>query len=138
MLTLFMNAVPEMASEKEHKKVAESKLKRAMQYMPMLSPAEMLGGNFAARVHTQMVMMMDASGLVRDVDKYFGMYMQEHRFDLFPAFLQMTVKESHTIIEKWPLRIKMLPGEEGAKEEFKTLLSSSHTGIERYVKWRIM
>jgi len=61
--------------------------------------------------------------------------MKQHGFDMFPAFMQMVPREPNTIIEKWPLRLKLLPHEKGAKEEFNSLLSSSHTGIERYVEW---
>ena len=61
--------------------------------------------------------------------------MKVHRFDMFPAFMQMVPREPNTIIEKWPLRLKSLPHEIGAKEEFSTILSTPYTGIERYIEW---
>ncbi|KAK1048026.1 hypothetical protein LTR33_014919 [Friedmanniomyces endolithicus] len=135
MLTLFMNAIPEMLSEKEQKNIAGPEMKLAMQYMTKVPPARLFGGNMAAAMQTEMIKMIGASVLVRDVDKYFNMYMKVHRFDMFPAFMQMVPREPNTIIEKWPLRLKLFPHEKGAKEEFNSLLSSAHTGIERYVEW---
>ncbi|KAK0308345.1 hypothetical protein LTR01_004972 [Friedmanniomyces endolithicus] len=135
MLTLFMNAIPEILSEKEQKNIAKPEMELAMQYMTKVSPARLFGGNMAAAMQTEIIKMMGASVLVRDVDKYFNMYMKQHGFDMFPAFMQMVPREPNTIIEKWPLRLKLLPHEKGAKEEFNSLLSSSHTGIERYVEW---
>jgi hypothetical protein len=46
------------------------------------------------------------------------------------------VKEKHTIIEKWPFRLKLRPGQPGAQEEFDRLLAGGVTGKERYVEWK--
>lgn len=50
---------------------------------------------------------------------------------------RLEVKKENTIIEKWPMKLKLKPGQKGAKEEFDLLLSSSHTGQERYVEWKV-
>jgi hypothetical protein len=47
----------------------------------------------------------------------------------------MRMKEHNTIIEKWPTRLKLRIGQEGAKEEFRLNLGSNFTNIERYVEW---
>ena len=49
--------------------------------------------------------------------------------------LGMRMKKTHTIIGKWPLRLKLRFGQPGAQEEFDILLPSSHSGAERYVEW---
>ena len=59
-----------------------------------------------------------------------------HRFSNVERSYGVKAKEPHTIIAKWPLRLKLRPGENGAKEEFELLLSSGHEGTERYVEWR--
>jgi hypothetical protein len=46
------------------------------------------------------------------------------------------VKEKHTVIEKWPFRLKLQPGQPGAQEEFDRLLAGGVTGKERYVEWK--
>jgi hypothetical protein len=37
-------------------------------------------------------------------------------------FIGTATKESHTVIEKWPFRLKLRPGQPGAQEEFNRLL----------------
>jgi len=48
----------------------------------------------------------------------------------------MSLKKTHTIIEKWPYRMKLKHSQAGGKEEFQTLLGASTTGSERYVEWK--
>ncbi len=61
--------------------------------------------------------------------------MQWNEVDVFPTLLQMALKELNTITDKWPFRLKLLPHEDGAREEYRSLFSSSHLGFERYVEW---
>ena len=58
------------------------------------------------------------------------------RFSNVERSSAVKMKEPHTIIEKWPMRLKLQPGQKGAKEEFELLLSSGHVGTERYVEWQ--
>lgn len=46
------------------------------------------------------------------------------------------MKEKHTIIEKWPFRLKLRPGQPGAQEEFDRLLRGDVSSKERYVEWK--
>jgi hypothetical protein len=46
------------------------------------------------------------------------------------------IKEEHTIVEKWPYRLKLQPGQPGAQEEFDRLMSGGVSGTERYVEWK--
>lgn len=46
------------------------------------------------------------------------------------------MKKDHTIVEKWPLRLKLGQGQAGAQLEFEILEASDHTGHERYVEWK--
>jgi hypothetical protein len=48
---------------------------------------------------------------------------------------RLTMKKKNTIVELWPLRLTTRPGDIGAQEEFDLLLSSSSSGVERYVEW---
>jgi hypothetical protein len=47
-----------------------------------------------------------------------------------------TMKEEHTITEKWPFRLKLRPGQAGAQEEFDRLVGGGVSGKERYVEWK--
>jgi hypothetical protein len=46
------------------------------------------------------------------------------------------MKDNHTVIEKWPFRLKLQPGQPGAQEEFDRLMSGGMTGKERYIEWK--
>lgn len=48
----------------------------------------------------------------------------------------LAIKERHTIIDKWPMRLKLRFGQAGAQEEFEVLQASSLTGCERYMEWK--
>lgn len=52
------------------------------------------------------------------------------------AGLQM--KDTHTIIDPWPMRVpsSSLPTSKD-KELFALLLASQHTGQERFVEWKL-
>lgn len=58
------------------------------------------------------------------------------KFKQISADLNVEMKKVHTVVEKWPTRLKLQLGEEGAKEEFRALLGSTFTGTERHVEWR--
>ncbi len=46
------------------------------------------------------------------------------------------MKKTHTIIEKWPSKLKLGPDQPGAQEEFDLVMSSGVSGQERYVEWQ--
>jgi hypothetical protein len=46
------------------------------------------------------------------------------------------MKEKHTIIEKWPYRLKLRPGQPGAQDEFDRCLMKGVSGKERYIEWK--
>jgi hypothetical protein len=46
------------------------------------------------------------------------------------------MKTKHTVIEEWPFRLKLRPGQQGAQEEFDRLLGGGVSGKERYVEWQ--
>ena len=48
----------------------------------------------------------------------------------------MAIKEKHTIVDKWPMRLKLKSGQPGAQEEFDIAQSSEHSGSERYMEWK--
>jgi hypothetical protein len=62
--------------------------------------------------------------------------MKTGHFRKIEKLLETTMKESHTIVDKWPMRLKLRPDQAGAKEEFNLRLGSAHLGCERYVEWK--
>lgn len=62
--------------------------------------------------------------------------MQTHRFTTMEQFWGLKIKEPHTIIKKWPMKLKARPSDPEAQKEFDLLQASMHSGSERYVEWR--
>ncbi|KAI1209960.1 uncharacterized protein F4807DRAFT_425047 [Annulohypoxylon truncatum] len=128
LVTLFLNAVEEIFDDKEKRKVIEYEIQEVWKYMTPKPPT----GPYDADIIINDV----ATEQVRDVDKYFNRYMKLHHFDELCEVSGMEFKEQPTIIEAWPLKVKKGLHQRGAKEEFTTLLSSGHSGCERYMEWR--
>lgn len=62
--------------------------------------------------------------------------MSNYKFSELGAFVGAGMKETHTVIEKWPYRLKLRPDQPGGQEEFDRQLSSAMSGKERYVEWK--
>jgi hypothetical protein len=62
--------------------------------------------------------------------------MKHCNFDSISSALQVQMKKQNTITEKWPNQMKLEIGQEGAEEEFRTILGSNCTSVERYVEWK--
>lgn len=65
-------------------------------------------------------------------------YRRRYSFDNLQVSVDLAVaeKENNTIVEKWPTRVKLQIGQQGAQEEFDVLLGSNFSGMERYVEWK--
>lgn len=63
-------------------------------------------------------------------------YMKELKFLQAGNMLGATMKENHTIIDKWPYRLKLQLGQPGAQDEFDRCMMKSVSGKERYVEWK--
>ncbi|KAL7628839.1 hypothetical protein AAE478_000354 [Parahypoxylon ruwenzoriense] len=128
LVTLFLNAVDESFDDADKRRVAESEMKEVFKYMPPTPPT----GFYDA----SLIVSDIATQQVRDVDKYFDRYMKTQRFSDLHELSSIAPKEKHTIIDPWPMRLKKKPHQRGAKEEFTILLSSNHSGCERYMEWK--
>lgn len=62
--------------------------------------------------------------------------MKDFKFCETAQFIGAALKEKHTIIEKWPFRLKLRPGQPEAQEEFDRALGGGVSGKERYVEWK--
>ncbi|RMZ87204.1 hypothetical protein DV736_g5572, partial [Chaetothyriales sp. CBS 134916] len=130
MITLFMNAVPEMVHIRPANRAeAKSLVLKVAEYLPATRPPR-------SEYDPAVIQRVAAHNLVRDNDKYFKEYMKDKHFAEIGCHLGLTMKQPHTIVEEWPMRLKLLPKQVGAKEELETLLTSTHIGAERYVEWR--
>ena len=62
--------------------------------------------------------------------------MKKNKFSEAARALGAEMKETHSVIEKWPFRLKLQPGQPGAQEEFDRLFGGGVSGKERYVEWK--
>lgn len=62
--------------------------------------------------------------------------MEDLKFSEMGQVIGAAMKDNHTIVEKWPFRLKLRPGQPGAQEEFDRLLGGGVSGKERYVEWK--
>ncbi|KAI0005245.1 hypothetical protein F4779DRAFT_633541 [Xylariaceae sp. FL0662B] len=140
LITLFLNAIAEM------RMVADSlpplvgfpltedrwqQIRKVVQYMPEL------GRQAAQPYHANSIKMISALSLVRDMDQHFNMYKEMRGFADVAIGAGIEMKAAHTIIDPWPMAIAGGPPTAKAKEDFALLLSSGHTGQERYVEWKL-
>lgn len=134
LITLFMNATHEInaqRSDHEARALMTLQTRRIAKYMTF-GPMDL-----HSPCGPPVIKMMMAQELVKNVDQDFEQYMKWTNFKEVEQSGRLEVKKENTIIEKWPMKLKLKPGQKGAKEEFDLLLSSSHTGQERYVEWKV-
>ncbi|GAB7359234.1 hypothetical protein MBLNU230_g5893t1 [Neophaeotheca triangularis] len=129
LITLFMNAVAETSTMLDRLTAEKTERVKVLEYMPPISSSGTLFG-------AQELMNDMARDLVRDNDKYFDRFMERHGFKDIERNMGIVIKDCHTIIGKWPMRLQRQPHQQGAVAEFRGLLASAHTGAERYVEWR--
>lgn len=65
-----------------------------------------------------------------------GRFMKKLKFSEAAQLCGTEMNKNHTIIEKWPFRLKLRPGQPGAQEEFDRMLGGGVSGKERYVEWK--
>ncbi|KEY72821.1 hypothetical protein S7711_04410 [Stachybotrys chartarum IBT 7711] len=129
LITVFLNAVWEI-----YKMGADSNglpnARLLMEYLP-IQGERALSPNSA-----DMLRIWDARSQTMDADKYFNEYRTLFRFDQVSAEAGVVEKHKNTVIEQWPMRLKLKRGQKGAQEEFRRLLGSNLTGLECYLEWK--
>jgi hypothetical protein len=58
------------------------------------------------------------------------------KFDTISKAAGVIMKKTNTVIEPWRTALKLQSTRKGAQEEFKLLLASHFTDLERYVEWK--
>ncbi|KAM0724071.1 hypothetical protein Q7P37_000251 [Cladosporium fusiforme] len=128
LTTLFINAVEEMHLQEQHGATFASELKRVTQYLPLRTIPRSEGD-------PSTVMMMAALPMVREGDRFFDRYMEILDFREAGRMTGMRMKASNSTVAKWPMKLRLGPGDPDSGKEFKSMLASEHTGTERYCEW---
>ncbi|KFY35595.1 hypothetical protein V494_05774 [Pseudogymnoascus sp. VKM F-4513 (FW-928)] len=129
LITLFMNAIEEKTTSADQ--VASMtphspETKRVIKYLPPTNNGISMGS-----YSTYIIKVLAARDIVATYDHIFKRYENDLKFSEMAQYLGGAVKENHTIIEKWPFRLKLQPGQPGAQEEFDRLLCGGVSGKER-------
>ncbi|RAL12396.1 uncharacterized protein BO97DRAFT_424484 [Aspergillus homomorphus CBS 101889] len=78
-----------------------------------------------------------ARGFMASYDYVFERFLKEKWLpEGAETAFSVTMKDRHTIIEKWPFQLKLRPGDEGAQEEFDLGMRQWTTGKERFIEWK--
>ncbi|KAI6779001.1 uncharacterized protein J7T54_004495 [Emericellopsis cladophorae] len=140
LITLFMNIIAEtMTPEDEVAGMAKGSksTKQLFKYMQQ-PPTASTGGN--GSMESFMMKLVSAPDFVRPYDRYFDRVLKELEFAKLETLVGATVKDRHTVIEKWPYRLKLNPGQPGAQpgaqQEFDRALCGGLSSKERYVEWK--
>ncbi|KAJ0168197.1 hypothetical protein CTA2_8707 [Colletotrichum tanaceti] len=132
LITLSMNVVEENLTilERYAGLVADGPTWRQIQrYMPL--PRRELDPNDPV-----VCKILAAQDCVTDYDVVFSRF--SLMFGLFksPWIVGAAMKREHTVIEKWPFRLKLQPGQPGAQAEFNRLIGGGVSSKEFYLEWK--
>ncbi|KAF4500706.1 hypothetical protein FAGAP_3069 [Fusarium agapanthi] len=83
-----------------------------------------------------MVKITYGASHLREYDNIFERVAGHQELASFPDWAGAMMKEKQTIIEKWPYRLKLRPGQPGGKEEFDLLMEGDSSGKELYLEWK--
>ncbi|KAI8274115.1 hypothetical protein K4K60_010030 [Colletotrichum sp. SAR11_57] len=132
LITLFMNAVDENATEMERltdMKADGMVMKRIHKYLS-------LSGRPLNYYDTTIFKIMAARDCVPTYDHVFDWHAAKLMVSQSARLVGAAMKGSRTVIEKWPFRLKLRPGQTGAQEGFDRLLGGGVSSKERYVEWK--
>ncbi|KAH6605282.1 hypothetical protein Trco_006989, partial [Trichoderma cornu-damae] len=127
LITLFMNAIIETMTEKDKKPNGQA-VRRLLQYLPQRRVP-------ISAYDPDELKLSFAIGKVLTYNHVLDRYLNGLRFRECGDLVGAAMKEEHTIVEKWPYRLKLRPGQPGAQEEFDRLMTGSVSGKEFYVEW---
>ncbi|KAF5649812.1 uncharacterized protein FTJAE_776 [Fusarium tjaetaba] len=77
-----------------------------------------------------------ASELIRTYDHIYDRIAHDLEFHKFPEYLKVGIKDQSTIIEKWPFRLKLKFGQQGAQQEFDRVMGQAITAKAFYLEFK--
>lgn len=132
MITLFMNAVEETLTDEDRMQGLTLHSRATRDLLNYLPP----NGTRNSKYDPALIKFNVGRELVGTYDHIFDRFMKDFEFQTAGQVFDAMMKEKHTIIEKWPYRLKLRPGQPGAQDEFDRCMRQSVSGKERYVEWK--
>ncbi|OBT63191.1 hypothetical protein VE03_07739 [Pseudogymnoascus sp. 23342-1-I1] len=134
LITLFMNAVDENLTTRDQlsgMSPHSPERKRLLKYLPTTNMGMTMNPS-----SPEIIKFLFARNIVVTYDHIFNRCVNNLEFSETAQCVGAAMKEKHTVIEKWPFKLKLRPGQPGAQKEFDRLLSGGVSGKERYVEWK--
>ncbi|KAJ5389499.1 uncharacterized protein N7496_000567 [Penicillium cataractarum] len=132
LITLFMNAVDETLTVEDQMQGLTPNSRATKTLLQYLPPT----GKPSSTHDPTLIKFSYGRELVGTYDHIFERYMRKFEIRKAGDLLGAMMKENHTIIEKWPYRLKLRPGQPGAQDEFDRRMRDGVSGKERYVEWK--
>ncbi|KAL3461958.1 hypothetical protein BJX64DRAFT_288910 [Aspergillus heterothallicus] len=132
LITLFMNAVDETMTDEENFREIQPNTASSRRLLRYLPPS----GGIMSEYDPKLIKFNMARDLVTKYDPVFNRYCDQFEFQKTGEVLGAVMKARHTIIDRWPYRLKLRPGQPGAQEEFDQSLGGGLSSKERYVEWK--
>ncbi|KAJ6011517.1 hypothetical protein N7451_002929 [Penicillium sp. IBT 35674x] len=132
LITLFLNTVNDNLTAQDKLQIVSMESREMKSLFEFLPP----NGSPIDGFETGVVKFSFAREIVGRYDHVFGRFMKKTGFKAAGEVVGLKMKEKHTVIEKWPFRLKLRPGQPGAQEEFDRRMREGISGKERYVEWK--
>lgn len=131
---LFINAVAEIyqchdPSGEQRFNESRPLMQKLIPLTPMTLMNTMAGGASVMR-SPEMIRISSCYTMFGDYEKAFGTFLKHVRMHKLTEKYGLKIKEKHSIVEPWPLRVT----EKTTKEEFEIRCANTHTGCERYME----
>ncbi|PGH28167.1 hypothetical protein AJ80_00057 [Polytolypa hystricis UAMH7299] len=128
LLVLFLNATHEMTTMADAISTVGTSFEVGTRYLHLKPQAMLSSGN---PYRCELMSLTNAQSLFREHDTPFDRFVVFSRLREAGECLGLGMKSHHTIVEKWPMRLKKNP----SQREFDLLFWTNHVGSERYVEW---
>ncbi|TVY65923.1 hypothetical protein Focb16_v011163 [Fusarium oxysporum f. sp. cubense] len=132
LITLFMNLIDEnftLQDQTTEWTLGSLSTKRLANYLLPTRPNRSI-------IEPALMKYAHARHHMREYDDIFGRCVDKLQLARMPDWAGAVMKEEHAIIEKWPHRLKLEPGQEGGSEEFYRLMTSGLSSRELYLEWK--
>ncbi|KAF0638218.1 hypothetical protein FPSE5266_00605 [Fusarium pseudograminearum] len=128
LITLFMNMV-------DFNKTMGDKVDESASILTILEFLQLTSLPVSDR-DPEFVKIMYSRDRVQNYDHILDKIAKTFNFSDFPQYMGVAIKEKHTIVEKWPHRLKRKPHQRGAKEDFDLSMRGGASGKELYLEWK--
>jgi hypothetical protein len=132
---LFLNAVGEVYYHSDPRgelQCFRESIELIQKFIPItpMTVMTMMADGMDTMSSPEMIRISSCYTMFGNLEKAFDIFLKEVRLHELTKKHGLKIKNKHTIVEPWPLRIT----EKTTKEEFEIRCADTHTGCERYME----